>query len=107
MGGLSVEYSGADGLFVLLAMVLLGWLIASIGLQTPRALHTYVVNSGVVEQQDFAKRMLNIVGVEDILVVEGEPLAYVRVDRKIIDLASIEPYLNSRTTGERHGAWHQ
>ncbi|MFL3646140.1 MAG: MFS transporter [Cellvibrionales bacterium] len=107
MGGLSVEYAGADGLFVLLAMVLLGWLIVSIGLQTPRALHTYVVNSGGVEQQDFAKRMLNIAGVEDILVVEGEQLAYVRVDRKIIDLASIEPYLNSRTTGEHHGAWHQ
>lgn len=100
LGGVSVEYAGVDGLFALLAAVLFGWVLISFGLQVPRALHTYVLNSGDIPPQVFAKSMLNIVGVEDILVLDGEQLAYVKVDRNIIDFVSIEPFLNSLKTGE-------
>ena len=47
-----------------------------------------------MEHRDFVKIISNITGVEDILVVKGEALAYVKVDKKTVDMSSIKPYLN-------------
>jgi hypothetical protein len=49
---------------------------------------------GETKANDFVKSISNIVGVEDILLIEGEDLAYVKVNKNLIDLNSLEPFLN-------------
>jgi hypothetical protein len=47
-----------------------------------------------MEQQDFLKIVSNVTGVEDILLLKGEHLAYVQVDRLQVDMPSLQPYIN-------------
>tara|TARA_B110000114_G_scaffold167140_1_gene188866 strand:+ start:3034 stop:4317 length:1284 start_codon:yes stop_codon:yes gene_type:complete len=93
-GGWSMHQFGLDGLFVTISLVLLAWAFVSIGLQSPRPLQTLVLSVGNLEQQDFLKIVSNITGVEDILLVKGEQLAYVQIDRLQVDMPSLQPYLN-------------
>jgi len=94
LGGWSLQQYGIDGLFVLLAVILSIWSLVALGLQTPRALQTVVLNVGDMVHEKFAKLILNVPGVEDILIVKGEQLAYAKVDKKTVDMSSLKPYLN-------------
>lgn len=94
LGGWSLQQFGIDGLFVLLAVILAVWCLVALGLQTPRALQTVVLNVGDMAHEKFAKLILKVSGVEDILVVKGEQLAYAKVDKKTVDMASLQPYFN-------------
>ena len=49
---------------------------------------------GETKASDFVKSISNIDGVEDILLIEGEDLAYVKVDKTLIDLEIFQPFLN-------------
>ena len=94
LGGWSVQHLGVDSLFLLLALISLVWLLLALGLDAPRSLQTVVLNSGAMDHEDFAKLILNVPGVEDILVVRGEQLAYAKVDKKTVDMAGLKPYFN-------------
>jgi hypothetical protein len=63
-------------------------------MQSPKALQTLVLQIGDKNPNEFAKIISNIVGVEDILLVEGEDLAYVKVDKTTVDLPSLQPFFN-------------
>jgi hypothetical protein len=63
---------------------------------SPKPLQTLILQVGEIKANDFVKSISNIVGVEDILLIEGEDLAYVKVDKNLIDLKSIEPFLNRK-----------
>jgi len=94
LGGLSVQQFGADSLFLLLAAIGLVWWLLALGLDAPRSLQTVVLNSGDMGHEDFAKLILKVPGVEDILVVSGEPLAYAKVNKKTVDMSGLKPYFN-------------
>ena len=94
LGGWSVQQFGVDSLFLLLAAIGFVCWLAALGLEAPKALHTVVLNSGDMGHEDFAKLILNVPGVEDILVVRGEQLAYVKVNKKTVDMAGLKPYFN-------------
>ena len=94
LGGWSLQYYGFSGLFLLIAGVLFIWWLLALGLQSPRALQTLVLQVGDTDRQEFAKIVSTITGVEDILLVEGEPLAYIKVDKQKVDMQSLKPYFN-------------
>ena len=94
VGGWSVHTFGVDGLFVTISLVLLVWTFVSMGLKAPRPLQTLVLSVGNLDQQDFLKIVSNVTGVEDILLVKGEHLAYVQIDRLQVDMTSLQPYIN-------------
>ena len=94
LGGWSLQQFGSTGVFLMVAVVLAIWWFLSLSLKSPRPLQTLVLEVGEIEHRDFVKIISNIVGVEDILVVEGESLAYAKVDKKTVDMTSIKPYLN-------------
>ena len=94
LGGWSLQQFGSTGVFLLVAVVLAIWWFLSLSLKSPRPLQTLVLEVGEMEHRDFVKIISNIVGVEDILVVKGESLAYAKVDKKTVDMTSIQPYLN-------------
>jgi len=93
-GGWSLHEFGVDGLFVTITLILLIWAFVSVGLKSPRPLQTVVLSVGSMEQQDFLKIVSNVTGVEDILLIKGEHLAYVQVDRLQVDMPSLQPYIN-------------
>ena len=93
-GGWSLHEFGVDGLFVTITLILLIWAFVSVGLKSPRPLQTVVLSVGSMEQQDFLKIVSNVTGVEDILLLKGEHLAYVQVDRLHVDMPSLQPYIN-------------
>lgn len=94
LGGWSVQRFGVDSLFLLLAAVGCLWWLFALGLQTPRPLQTVVLRVADMGHEEFAKLILNVPGVDDILVVEGEQLAYAKVDKKTVDMAGLTPYFN-------------
>ena len=94
IGGWSMQKYGLNGVFGSVACMLLVWWVFALGLQSPRPLKTLVLAVGDIEHQEFLKIISNVVGVEDILLVDGEHLAYVQVDRLVVDMNSLQPYLN-------------
>jgi len=94
LGGWSVQQLGVDSLFLLLAAIGFAWWLAALGLLAPKALQTVVLNSGDMAHEDFAKLILKVPGVEDILVVRGEQLAYAKVNKKTVDMSGLKPYFN-------------
>jgi MFS family permease len=94
LGGWSLQEIGIDGLFIVISFVLFVWWVLSLGLQSPKPLQTLVLSVGDREHQDFLKIISKIAGVEDILLIKGEQLAYVQIDRLLIDMPSLQPYLN-------------
>jgi hypothetical protein len=94
LGGLILQYFGVDSLFCLIGSILLIWWFASLSLQPPRPLQTLVLGVGELKHQEFIKIVSNITGVEDILLMQNENLAYVQVDRSQVDMGSLQPYFN-------------
>jgi predicted MFS family arabinose efflux permease len=94
LGGWSLQYFGVDGLFLVVGVISLVWLLVALRLEAPRPLQTVVLQIGDRDIEDFATIISSTKGVEDILMVEGEPLVYIKVDKRVVDMASLQPYLN-------------
>jgi predicted MFS family arabinose efflux permease len=94
LGGFALAYLGIQGLFWLLALLLLSWCFVAATMASPKPLQTLILQVGETKASDFVKSISNIDGVEDILLIEGEDLAYVKVDKTLIDLNSFQPFLN-------------
>jgi predicted MFS family arabinose efflux permease len=94
LGGFALANVGIDGLFWLLGLMLLFWCFVAATMASPKPLQTLILQVGETKASDFVKSISNIVGVEDILLIEGEDLAYVKVNKNLIDLESLEPFLN-------------
>jgi len=94
LGGWSLQMLGVNGLFMVISFILALWWLVCLGLKSPRPLKTLVLTVGELAHTDFTKIVSNIAGVEDILLLEGERLAYVQVDRLQVDMSSLQPYLN-------------
>ena len=98
LGGWSLQYYGVSGLLLLIAGVLGIWWMLALGLQSPRALQTLVLQVGDTDHQEFAKIISTITGVKDIILIEGEQLAYIKVDKQRVDMQSLKPYFNRTDT---------
>ena len=94
LGGFALASLGVDGLFLLLALMLLFWCFVAHTMASPKPLQTLILQVGETKPNEFVKSISNIVGVEDILLIEGEDLAYVKVDKTLIDRESLQPFLN-------------
>ena len=94
LGGFALANVGIQGLFWLLALLLLSWCFVAATMASPKPLQTLILQVGETKASDFVKSISNIDGVEDILLIEGEDLAYVKVDKTLIDSSSFQPFLN-------------
>ena len=104
LGGFALANVGIDGLFWLLALMLLFWCFVAATMASPKPLQTLILQVGETKASDFLKSISNIDGVEDILLIEGEDLAYVKVDKTVIDLDIFQPFFKSHT--DRGNKWH-
>lgn len=95
IGGWAVDGIGVGGLFFILAIILLIWFFFALGMQSPRPLQTLVLQVGDRDPREVVKIISTITGVEDILLIEGEELAYLKVDKQTVDLDRLKPFLNN------------
>jgi MFS family permease len=94
LGGWGLTSLGVDGLLILLAMLLLVWVILATQMTSPRPMQTMILHVGKRKPNEFIKSVSTIVGVEDILLLEGDDLAYIKVDKTAINVAELQPFLN-------------
>ncbi|ALM51172.1 MFS transporter [Halomonas huangheensis] len=89
MGGFLSDRSGLSAVFLGAAIVGLAWWLVMLGMRAPRHLSSEVVVLSD-EQQDtpldtLMERFAAVTGVEDVMVVPEERLAYLKVDRAQLD----------------------
>ena len=94
LGGWGLTSLGVDGLLILLAILLLVWVMLATQMTSPRPMQTMILHVGKRKPNEFIKSVSTIVGVEDILLLEGDDLAYIKVDKTAINVAELQPFLN-------------
>jgi MFS family permease len=93
IGGWAHQVGGSDGVFVLTAVIALGWLVAATTMAQPSYLTTRllpIVDSRAADADALAARLRQLPGVAEAVVVAEENLAYLKVDSRSFDVASAE-----------------
>jgi predicted MFS family arabinose efflux permease len=93
IGGWAHQVGGSDGVFVLTAVIALGWLVAATAMAQPSYLTTRllpIVDSRAADADALAARLRQLPGVAEAVVVAEENLAYLKVDSRSFDVASAE-----------------
>ncbi|WP_136248672.1 MFS transporter [Halomonas borealis] len=100
LGGFLSQHFGLTAVFLGVAVVALVWFVFMLGMTPPRHLSSEVVALAETQQDDALEasmaRFAEVAGVEDVLVVPEERLAYLKVDRERLDTEAL-----SRLTGSR------
>lgn len=88
VGGLAHSHWGIDGAYSAALAMLLIWLLIAIFMNKPRNLSTYLMKvSGVSPQQLLAVR-----GVTEAAIIETEGVAYLKVEKRILDEETLLSY---------------
>lgn len=88
LGGFVYEHWHADGVFLSGILVLALWLSYAYSMKKPLYLASYVLNVGEVapEQADhLARKITDIKGVAEVVLIPEEQTAYLKVDARILD----------------------
>ena len=94
-GGAVYGAWGFDGVFVLGTAGIALWLLVAVGMKSPRYLSSYVLHleeGALAEEASTAARLAGISGVEEVMVVPEEGVAYLKVDRKTLDEARLSAF---------------
>ncbi|TDX24175.1 putative MFS family arabinose efflux permease [Modicisalibacter xianhensis] len=100
LGGALAQRFGYDAVFLGTALLAAVWLMVIWGMPAPRHLSSEVV---ALEEQEgdaldtLMARFASVAGVEDVLVVPEERVAYLKVDRQRLDADAL-----ARVAGSRH-----
>jgi len=92
-GGLVYGAYGVQGVFAGCALLALIWLAVAVSGPAPRLLDTHLVEVGARgpdEARDLARRLSDIPGVAEAVVVAEEGVAYLKVDSRTFDRDAVE-----------------
>ncbi|WP_445158563.1 MFS transporter [Halomonas sp. E14] len=100
LGGFIVQQWGLGAVFIVSAVVVGGWWLVMLGMPTPPHLSSEVVALDEEHQGDALEALManfaDVAGVEDVLVVPEERLAYLKVDRRHLDEEALGRLIRSR-----------
>ncbi|WP_442487996.1 MFS transporter [Halomonas litopenaei] len=101
MGGFLAQQFGLSAVFLGAALLGLGWFVLMLGMRAPRHLSSEVVALAEEHESDtldnLMARFAAVAGVEDVLVVPEERLAYLKVDRAALDTEALARLTRSST----------
>ena len=98
MGGLLAQHWGLAGVFIGCAVLAGGWWLVMLGMPTPRHLSSEVVALDEHYEEAYDTLMADfaeVAGVEDVLIVADERVAYLKVDRQRLDEAALARLVRS------------
>ncbi|MFC0269039.1 MFS transporter [Kushneria aurantia] len=87
-GGAIVGVAGIDALFQFSALLALVWFLSVLGMQPPRHLSSEIIaldETLDARDKQLSNRLAAIAGVEEVMVVAQERIAYLKVDRDKLD----------------------
>ncbi|MCH4564462.1 MFS transporter [Halomonas sp. EGI 63088] len=100
LGGLLAQQWGLSAVFLGCALLGLGWLTLMAGMTPPRHLSSEVVALEGEHHGDALETLMahlaEVAGVEDVLVVPEERLAYLKVDRQRLDEEALARLIDTR-----------
>ena len=85
LGGYLLQVTGLDGVLWLMAGSLLVWLLVALTMPAPSYTTSFVVqlqNAVATTFDDIDRRLRDLPGVEDVVIVEEAATAYLKVDRQ-------------------------
>ena len=91
-GGWVYSRSGAEGLYIGMALITILWWLAAKGMQNPHGFATQLIRVGKVNPNQagkLAERYSSLSGVREAVVVAEEGIAYLRVDKRVFDSDSL------------------
>lgn len=93
-GGVVAHQYGNGAVFIASLAAALVWLTIAVTMKAPRNLRSLSVDLAPGQQIDSRGLIQTIAGVEDVVVIAGENLAYVKVDDSCFDEASFSRQLD-------------
>ncbi|MCP4698085.1 MAG: MFS transporter [Gammaproteobacteria bacterium] len=94
-GGWLHQYYGMEAVFIFCAGLAGLWLILAVTMQPPRYLSSHLLNIGEVDKEQaglLAARLTRVPGVAEAVVIIEDSVAYLKVDRKQLDMAMLEEF---------------
>lgn len=91
-GGAMYEHFGFEGVFTFCAAMVAVWLFFSATMRPPQYLRSHILPIGEIDSSQaalLAKRLAEITGVADVIVVAEEGVAYLKVDDERLDKAAL------------------
>ncbi len=88
VGGAVHGHWGIDGLYIMVLVVLLLWLLLASSMRQPRYLSTYLLNVGVRNESEISgltRDLAAVAGVVEASVIAGEGVAYLKVEKHVLD----------------------
>ena len=93
LGGWLRGLFGLSGVFTLATLAALIWLIVALTMKNPRYLSNYLLKVGVLDEVEaglLTLRLREAPGVAEAVVVAAEGVAYLKVDRHLLDEAVLQ-----------------
>jgi MFS family permease len=94
IGGVMMGAVGSSGVFGVCALIALGWLFLAWNMRAPRRVVDVVLNydAGRFGGEDLLRELAGLKGVEDVTLIAGDGLAYLKVDGQSFDHSSLRQY---------------
>jgi predicted MFS family arabinose efflux permease len=92
LGGVLHQYAGTHAVFLCSAIGAALWLLLALSMSRPEKLSSYIYKIDGAEPEaaeQLAQRLLALAGVAEAVVVAEEGVAYLKVDKRVFDEASL------------------
>ena len=96
LGGAVHGHFGAEGVFLVCALIALVWLAVAAGMRPPRHLASRVIGVGALSPPQaglLAEALARVEGVVEAVVVAEDETAYLKIDPRALDEAALEAAL--------------
>ena len=96
LGGWAYGLWDSTGVFLLNALLLLVWLSVAVGMRKPRYLVSELMQVGEQTEESAAaleQELLGIIGVAEVSVCTEDGVAYMKLDKKLVDRDVLERYM--------------
>ena len=95
LGGLAMQYFGVSGVIIICAIPITFWWLLSVTMKQP----PYVINMVIalhssvnLDAREIGKKLVIIPGVKEVTILDSERTAYLKVDRKIVNMAALRKF---------------
>ena len=95
VGGSLSEFYGITGIAAFNIGLLVLWLGLAVSMKKPNFFTSYLLNVGKVSEQealDVIKSLSQVAGVVDVTVIAEDGIAYLKIDKKIIDMDALHKF---------------
>lgn len=95
VGGWLVQHAAWQHIFLLSAILSSVWFLLAWNMKQPRFLASVLIPLPPHYQLDLAERLADVKGVAEVLIVEAEKTAYLKVDQQLVDRKTLAAIVNA------------